>query len=74
MQLRLSLVGALALSVSSGCVTVRVVPDVPLCPAASDQTITELEHMEALAVYPETRRYLLDEIVPYCAGVEAMRD
>ena len=58
---------------SAGCATVRVVVEPPArCPRADAAAVAELEAMEEYDLCPAVRRYVLDEVEPFCDGLDAM--
>lgn len=69
---RLLAAASVAASALSGCSTVQVAVLPHPCPEMLEATVLELTDMELKGVYSNTREYVLDQIVPYCAGVEAM--
>ena len=64
----------LVLSECVGCMSVLVaVPPPAECPLPNEATTLELAEMEMDGMHPNLREYVLDRVVPYCAGIEAMR-
>lgn len=72
-RLRLALVASLVASGSTACSTALVVVPPRDCPVMSEATVLELTDMELKGTYGNTREWVLDQMVPYCDGIEAMR-
>lgn len=64
---------AVAVSVSTACSSVLVVVPPRNCPVMNEAAVLELTKMELDGTFPNTREYVLDQVVPYCDGIEAMR-
>jgi len=42
------------------------------CPPRTASLIAELDSMENDGRYPATRRFIIDDLEPFCIGLEAM--
>jgi hypothetical protein len=72
--MKLTRIAVLAAMTSSsiGCATTTI--DVPPCPMPEPAAIADLVEMSARGEYPDALSWALDDVVPYCDGINAMRD
>ena len=51
----------------------RVIVEPPeLCPWRSTALVSELVEMGFLGIYPVTREFIIDDLEPFCMGLEEM--